>query len=150
VFVSTTPGGPRRGGLQWTAAAVKWADTVGPLARAAVKAKAPVGKGPTAGRLRDSTVLRRVTAPASVRAEIGATAPHAPYVVDGTRPHVIVPRTARVLHFQTAAGVDVFTRRVNHPGTKPNPYARRAIEAILPEVRKAFTEIMREAMGGGP
>lgn len=52
----------------------------------------------------------------------------------GTRPHVIVPRTKSVLSWTegkrlsgrnrtgVAAGPRVFARRVNHPGTKPQPF----------------------------
>lgn len=35
-----------------------------------------------------------------------------------TRPHVIVPRTAKALKFLASDGEDVFARRVNHPGSQ--------------------------------
>lgn len=38
--------------------------------------------------------------------------------VKATRPHIIVPRNARVLVFEVQ-GRTVFTRRVNHPGSTP-------------------------------
>jgi len=39
----------------------------------------------------------------------------------GARPHVIVPRTKRALAFRTN-GTLVITKRVNHPGNKPDPW----------------------------
>lgn len=53
-----------------------------------------------------------------------------PYVLGyefGTRPHSIRPRRARVLHFSDQ-GVEVFTRHVSHPGTKP--HNRRDLVAL--------------------
>ncbi|MFJ2882483.1 hypothetical protein [Streptomyces sp. NPDC087272] len=48
------------------------------------------------------------------------------YVLDGTRPHVIRPRRARALRFQSGGGV-VFAARVTHPGTRPNNFLVRAL-----------------------
>ena len=45
---------------------------------------------------------------------------------EGTRPHVIRPRNARVLRFQVG-GATVFATRVNHPGTRPNRYLTDAL-----------------------
>lgn len=149
VIVSTQGSPEGRGGTAWTAAADHWAVTVGLVARDAVKARAPVGRGVSAGQLRNSINMQRSGGAGVMQVDIVAFVPYAGYVVDGTRPHMIVPRNAKVLHFQ-AGGADVFTRRVNHPGTKPNPFARVAVEAVLPAVRAAFTEIMQEAMGGMP
>lgn len=54
--------------------------------------------------------------------------PYANYVHGGTRPHVIRPRSpGGVLAFKIG-GQMVFTKRVNHPGTKANPFYDRAIE----------------------
>lgn len=47
---------------------------------------------------------------------------YAGYVLRGTRPHEIRPRTRQYLRFVTADGRIVFTKLVHHPGTKPNPY----------------------------
>ncbi len=58
-----------------------------------------------------------------------ATAPYARFVHDGTRPHLIVPRRSSVLVFEIG-GRTVFTKRVHHPGTRPNPFIRDAMEAV--------------------
>ena len=59
----------------------------------------------------------------------------------GTRPHVIVPVRARALHFFTRGGVEVFTRRVHHPGTKPNPYQERTMQRMLPEIEISLAKL---------
>lgn len=57
--------------------------------------------------------------------------PAALYVTGGTRPHVIRPRRpGGVLRF-TVGGRVVYARFVNHPGTKPNDFLRRALRAAL-------------------
>ena len=59
---------------------------------------------------------RRITATAMIDVE------YAEYVTQGTRPHVILPRKpGGVLVFESN-GQTVFTRRVNHPGTKANDF----------------------------
>lgn len=55
----------------------------------------------------------------------------------GARPHVIVPKRARVLRFP-AGGRIVFARRVNHPGNPPRPWWADA-------VRDAFTKALPAA-----
>lgn len=55
----------------------------------------------------------------------------------GTKPHVIQPKTASALHFQSD-GEDVFTKKVNHPGTKPNPVMRNAAHKVQKQVGGMF------------
>jgi hypothetical protein len=45
------------------------------------------------------------------------------YQDEGTRPHPIVPRNAKVLRFP-AGGRVVYTKRVNHPGTKARGWSK--------------------------
>lgn len=55
--------------------------------------------------------------------------PAASFVLQGTNPHKIYPRKPNgVLRF-TAGGQVVFARYVNHPGTKPNNFLLKALEA---------------------
>jgi hypothetical protein len=101
------------------------------------------------GNLGRSIRLGRVTA---TRFELlaGGTSKvgYAAYVEFGTKAHVIVPRTKRILAWSAnrrlsgsprtrggrPIGPMVFARRVNHPGTKPKPYlvpgARRALRKV--------------------
>lgn len=65
----------------------------------------------------------------------------APFLEFGTRPHVIEPKTKSVLSWtankrlsgraRTASGRRFFARRVNHPGTRPQPFLLpAAVEAV--------------------
>lgn len=49
---------------------------------------------------------------------------------EGTKAHVIVPKRRKVLHFTTSAGEEVFTRRVNHPGTKAQHYTKKVQKRV--------------------
>lgn len=72
-------------------------------------------------------------------ATITYTAPQATFTEEGTSPHVIVPRRAKVLAFQVG-GRTVFARRVNHPGTKAQHwFSKRVNESRwLAALRRAF------------
>jgi hypothetical protein len=126
---------------------VAWADTVGPRLARRIQQRAPRGKGPGAGRLADATRYQRRTAIGLVRLEFhadrGGPVPYMPYVIKGTRPHDIVPKAARVLHWTAPGGSGVFARKVHHPGTKPNDYPRRAYQDLKSEVVAAFHEAFR-------
>ena len=52
---------------------------------------------------------------------IEATAPHAVFVEDDTRPHTIRPRNARMLRWEQG-GEAHFARVVQHPGTRGKPF----------------------------
>lgn len=54
---------------------------------------------------------------------------YAPYVNDGTRPHVIRPKNAKALRF-VVDGQVVFARVVNHPGTRAKPFLDRAVRDV--------------------
>jgi HK97 gp10 family phage protein len=77
------------------------------------------------------------------QASISALASYAVYVEKGTAPHEIRPVNASVLAFE-AGGNTVFTRLVRHPGTKPNPFMQRAVEAPREKVDEAFAELWLE------
>ncbi|MFD8509719.1 hypothetical protein ACFV27_01035 [Streptomyces antimycoticus] len=48
------------------------------------------------------------------------------FVLDGTRPHVIRPRRAKALRFDSG-GRTVFAKVVHHPGTEPNNFLAEAL-----------------------
>jgi HK97 gp10 family phage protein len=54
-------------------------------------------------------------------------APYAAFVEYGTEPHEITPKKARVLAFRVQ-GQLVYAKKVQHPGTRPQPYMRPAVE----------------------
>lgn len=81
---------------------------------------------------------------------------YARHVEFGTRPHVIVPRTRKVLAWggdrrlsgslRSGARAQFFATRVNHPGTRAKPYLRPAAErAAREEGNKAIIVAWNEA-----
>ena len=95
------------------------------------------------GNLRRSILVGVVT---DKYAETKATANYAAAVELGTRPHVIRPRNKKALRFapggsgvrlsgspRTGSSV-VFAKKVNHPGTKAQPY-------MVPGATKAVREL---------
>jgi len=69
--------------------------------------------------------------------------PYIRYVIEGTEPHLIMPRSAKVLVFYADSGDLVFAHSVNHPGTAPNPFPQRAWEAARDEVTTLAAETTR-------
>ena len=55
-------------------------------------------------------------------------APHAPFVVFGTRPHVILPKNGKCLRWFGPSGKPVFAKKVNHPGYIGDNYRDRAAD----------------------
>ncbi len=68
--------------------------------------------------------VRAVVVGKHVRIE--STHPATMYVIKGTRPHTIRPRTRQVLKF-TVKGGTVFAKVVSHPGTKKNDFLTKAL-----------------------
>jgi len=66
-------------------------------------------------------------------------APYFLYFIEGTSPHEIRPRFASVLRFQSGTDV-VFTKLVNHPGTKPNDLLEQVKAATEAEIPRFFGE----------
>lgn len=142
------PPPPAAPGTRWKVGASRWAAATRPLVRNAIKDKAPIGQGRNAGQLKRSITQRTTSRAGSVLLEFGSPLPYVAYVVDGTRPHMIVPRNKRALAFTTDAGVKVMTRSVNHPGTRSNHFPKRAVAPLLPALQESFSTIMAEAFGG--
>jgi hypothetical protein len=109
--------------------------TTGPVGREMVqrarraasmaRAQAPMGTGPKAGRLKRSIKVyqhRRYTLGQGLK--VGTSVPYAIYVHEGTRPHTIRPKNpGGALVFAPKGGTRVvITRKVNHPGSKPNRF----------------------------
>ncbi|MFB0518410.1 MAG: HK97 gp10 family phage protein [Acidobacteriota bacterium] len=79
-----------------------------------------------------------------LRGEVTTGVPYAEHVEAGTRPHPIVARKGRVLHF-VVEGRDVFTPRVSHPGSKPYPFLGPAILRMERELFRLFNAAFDEA-----
>lgn len=75
------------------------------------------------GRLRKNITGRHLGNMMGQFVTIGADVPYALLHHEGTKPHVITPVNGRFLSFRRGAQV-IFTEKVFHPGTRPNPYLR--------------------------
>lgn len=129
--------------FSWRRAATAWAEEVGPVVAEAIRVKAPVSQGPGGGKLRESITFRHRAGFSTVGLEFGSDVPYAAYVEGGTSPHVIMPRNARALHWLNNGGGDVYSMMVNHPGSRPNPYARNAVRSMVPYMERRFSEVVQ-------
>lgn len=101
---------------------------VGPMVTNRMKILAPVDTG----RLRNAIGPPRYTRTWTLRPQvvIDINVDYAAYVNDGTAPHLIRPRTqGGVLRFRIGNRI-VYARVVHHPGTRPQPFADRAVQEI--------------------
>ncbi len=127
-------------------AAGRWAAIEAPRLAAAIRREAPVGDD-RGGKLRDATKVSIENSMAGVR--LVYTAPHvpyAPYVIHGTKPHMIFPSAASRLHWKAQGGEDVFARAVRHPGTKPNNFPERAARKMLGELSASMAVVIKQSM----
>jgi HK97 gp10 family phage protein len=60
------------------------------------------------------------------------------FVEQGTRPHLISPKTKKALFW---AGAAYPVKAVNHPGTKANPFFQRAIESSMEYIRDVYLQV---------
>ena len=88
---------------------------------AKIREKARAQVGVDTGALKASIHVRQGRRGPGQYVEVGSPLSHALMHHEGTKPHVIMPKRASVLRF-AAGGRIVYTRKVNHPGTKPNRY----------------------------
>jgi hypothetical protein len=106
-------------------------------------AKAGEAEAKSAHRYKDRTgelsasTKGRVTRDTDRGAEgaVEATAPHASFVHDGTRPHPIEPRRAKALRFEQDGAIR-FAQRVMHPGTTADPFIDRTEPAVDAELER--------------
>lgn len=67
------------------------------------------------------------------------TVKYAPFVEFGTGPHVIYPKNKKALFWPGAAHP---VKKVNHPGTRPNPFMERILDAAKDEINATFKEAL--------
>lgn len=60
-------------------------------------------------------------------------APYAFWVIDGTRPHTIIPKNGKALSWP---GAKHPVKKVRHPGTKPNPFVDKAAQKMMSDIEK--------------
>ena len=75
------------------------------------------------------------------------------YIEEGTKPHVILPKKGKYLVFKvgTAGSLKtgkmteskkIFARKVNHPGTRANPYMKPAADKEMPRFVSRIIKIL--------
>lgn len=133
--------------------AATWRSRVAPVVLAALKDEAPVYKyddpqlsrGQKPGDLKNSIKLDSVggSVGEGIEMKFISDVPYATYVVTGTRGHEITPTRASMLHW-ARGGQDFYRAFVNHPGTKPNDFPRRAIEKVQPVIGRELEVVVTE------
>lgn len=61
----------------------------------------------------------------------------------GTNAHTIEPVDKKALAFQKN-GKTVFAKKVNHPGTKPNPVLRNAARTVQKRIPEIWKQVQKE------
>ena len=96
------------------------------------------------GRLRGSIAIEGpASAGGYIAGKVGTNVTYAPIVERGSPPHVIVPVKKRALYWQGAAHP---VARVNHPGTKPDPYLEPASRNSIPQINTLIAGAARSLM----
>lgn len=72
---------------------------------------------------------------------VKASAKHAIYIEEGTRPHIIKAKNAKALRF-FSGDKPVFVKQVNHPGTKASPFMEPALSDNIPDFVRGIEEVI--------
>ena len=81
-------------------------------------------------------------------AKVYPTAEYAKVVEKGSGPHVIYPARSSVLAFEAGMlGGVVFCKRVNHPGSRANPFVALTATETRDNAEKLFLEAYAEHVG---
>ena len=102
----------------------------------------PQGSGVVGGNLR-SSIAFDVDEKDSI-AYVGTNVEYAPHVEYGTRPHIIRAKNAKAL----SNGSIIFGKKVNHPGTKPQPFLRPALDENEDKIQKKIKATIKAAIEG--
>lgn len=90
----------------------------------------PVG---ATGRLRLSLKPRITRTPTGFEGTVYSTSRYAIFVHEGTPRHEIYPRRKKALRFRAGGtGRIVFAARVDHPGTRAQPFLEEALMRVAP------------------
>lgn len=106
------------------------------------KHDAPVGNYKGGGSLRQSIKTHRYGNTGFV---VKVNSLYGVYVDQGTKPHVILPRYKKMLAFKVD-GKWVRAKRVNHPGTKANPFFSNAVDAANPYANQEMQNAMERVL----
>ena len=87
------------------------------------------------GRLRSSITTKLEYRGSTPIVRIGTNVEYAPFIEFGSEPYIIEPDEAEALHWQDAAGEDVFAKKVEHPGIPSQPFLIPALDKVRNENR---------------
>lgn len=77
--------------------------------------------------------------------ELATTKEYAEAVEFGTAPHIIRPVNGKALKFK-ADGKTIFAKKVNHPGTRAQPYFRPSLDQVKQVwVPRYFNQVMKKS-----
>jgi len=77
------------------------------------------------------TTLLRYSDGGDLEGHVVAMPKHALLLHEGTKPHVIHPKKAKMLRFRTRKGTVAYAKMVKHPGTIPNPFLSDALQKVF-------------------
>jgi HK97 gp10 family phage protein len=106
------------------------------IVEAQAKRESPV----RTGHLRRSITSRVDTS--GKRGYVGTNVRYAQAVHEGTRARTIRPRSANALAFRVG-NARVVRKSVRHPGTKANPFLRRAFDKARPRVERELGGVIQ-------
>lgn len=92
------------------------------------------------GFLRDS-ITRKITLNGFV---VYPAASYGKFVDQGTKPHDIFPKNARVLHWFGPGGENIFATHSHHPGTKGKFFVKQTRDAMKTVLKQLYLMIWRE------
>jgi hypothetical protein len=113
-----------------------------------IKASLAAGEGPSSRSGKLSRAVTSVTRefPDKIVTTVGVFSgvPYARWMEDGTKPHVIYPRTKKALSFELSRGETVITKRVNHPGTPAYKFVSRQVQKAKDEINVRIVKALGE------
>ena len=75
------------------------------------------------------------------------SAPHGPFVHEGTRAHTIFPKNKKALRWAPqGGGAFHFAKVVHHPGTKGDPFLFNALKNKKDDIRNIFAKYTKTAL----
>ena len=96
--------------------------------------EAPANRQVGLGARLKASFRRKMTSRLS--GEVFSISPYAGYVHEGTRPHTIEVINKKVLANKRTG--QFFGKKVDHPGTRPNPFMQRAVDKCKTQINDFF------------
>lgn len=69
-----------------------------------------------------------------------SVAEYGPFVHEGTKAHMIFPKNKKALRWFEGSNVEIFSKRVHHPGTRKDPFLYNALKAKTADINAIFAK----------